>query len=591
MAALPEAPVLTSLSSLSGASRREAEAVGEDDDTPLPYGFGKFQLLIMLGTIVAGATFTLHDESFRLTAGVMDHWCQRPSKFANLSVVEWKELAIPRDVDGQYSRCTVREPPDAGDVARIVSCTSWEYDLATYGNNIVSEWNLVCDRRWIVDLARIAYSVSCMASLCVFGVAADRVGRRVVVFVAVPVVLVAGVGGGLPKDLHFFVAVRCLVSAAVSALVPPLLALAYEVSPMSKIPAYTVATWVITLLMVPPTLVVAQVVNGGWAVTQLLVMLPTALLLTLYYIIDESPAWLLVNGKVGEAERVATRAARLNGLRTGSGDLGGLQRYLQVQEVAPKEPAGPFLLCSKGLWQRTALLTFCWTALAYCYISFIFNDAIFVSVIVNVMDMLLTSCAAIAVARSIPRFGFKLLVVVSALICALASAVLAGIYTDGETVLRNSLVLLMRMAGNVTLMFFITLAINCYPVGLHCTALGTGLAFSRLGDTLAHTVPRFFQGRHAEGHLTVAAILMTLVAAATEFLPAKADWKMRRPPPRAKLTEITGEELRRELQASLAPLPKKRLRERRRSRGDKHRFSLDDQHSLHTMSRSTMRDF
>ncbi|XP_050024613.1 solute carrier family 22 member 6-like [Dermacentor andersoni] len=517
----------------------------------------------MLGTIDAGATFTLHDESFRLTAGVMDHWCQRPSKFTNLSVAEWKRLAIPQDVDGQYSHCTVREPPDAEDVARIVSCTSWEYDLDTYGNNIVSEWHLVCDRLWIVDLARIAYSVSCMASLCVFGVAADRVGLRVVVFVAVPVELLAGVGGGLPKDLHFFVAVRCLVSAAASALVPPLLALMYEVSPMIKIPAYTVATWVVTLLMVPPTLAVAQVVKGGWAITQLLVMLPTSLLLTLYYIIDESPAWLLVTPEKS------------------------------VREVAPKEPAGPFLLSSKGLWQRTALLTFWWTAPAYCYVSFIFNDDIFVSVIVNVIYMLLSTCAAILVAGCIPRFGFKLLVVASALVCAVTSAVLAGIYTDDETVLRNSLVLLMRMAGNVTLMLFITLAVNCYPVGIHCTALGTGLAWSRLGDTLAQMVPRFLQGRHAEGHLAVPAILMTLVAAATQSLPAKADWKLCRSLMHAKITftEITGEELRRELQGSLAPLPKKRLHEPRRGRGDKHLFSLDDPLSSHTMSRSTLRDF
>ncbi|KAH7932713.1 hypothetical protein HPB49_001476 [Dermacentor silvarum] len=587
MAALPEAPLHTSQTSFSAASRREAQTAGGDSDVRLPYGFGKFQLLIMLGTIVAGATFTLHDESFRLTAGVMDHWCQRPFKFANLSVAEWKQLAIPLDVDGEYSHCTVREPPNGGRAARIVSCTAWEYDLGT-------EWNLVCHRRWLVDLARLAYSASCMASLCLFGVAADRVGRRVVVFVAVPVVLVAGVGGGLPRDLHFFVAVRCLVSAAASALLPPLLALTYEVSPTSKIPAYTVATWVVTLLMVPPTLVVTQAVKGGWAVTQLLVMLPTSLLVTLYYTIDESPAWLLVNGRVEEAERVAARAARLNGLPTGSGDLFASQRYLHAREAAPKDPAGPFLLCSKRLWQRTILLTFCWTALTYCYVSFISNEAIFVSLVVNLIDMFLSTCAAIFVARFIPRFGFKLSVVTSALVSAATSAVLAAIYTDDETVLRNSLLLVMRMAGNVSLMFFITLAVNCYPVSIHCTALGAGLAFSRLGDTLAQMVPRLLRGRHAEVHLAVAAILMTLFAAATEFLPPEADWKLPRSVTHVKstvTTDHTGEELRHELQHTLVPLPKKRLHGRRSSRRDKNQLSLDEQHSTHSISRSTLRDF
>ncbi|KAL1437519.1 hypothetical protein MTO96_048900 [Rhipicephalus appendiculatus] len=547
----------------------------------------------MFGTIVAGATFTLHDESFRLTAGVMDHWCRRPAEFLNLSVAEWKEMAIPLDEDGVHSHCVVREPPDGGLLSRVVPCTSWEYDLSTYGNNIVSEWNLVCDRRWIVDLARLAYSAACIASLVVFGVAADHVGRRIIVFVAVPVVLVAGVGGSLPKDLHFFVAVRCVISAAASALLPPLLALMYEVSPMSTIPAYTVATWVITIIMVPPTLAAAQAVKGGWAATHLVVMLPTCLLVVLYYTIDESPAWLLVRGRVEEAERIATRAAKMNGLPAGRCDLSGAQRYLQEHEEKTRDDyGGAWLLCSKRLRMRTTLLMFCWTALAYCYVSFIFSDEIFVSVVVVVIDMFLTTGAAIVVARCVPRFGFKRLVVSSALVFAVMSTALSAVYTDEETILRNVLLLVIRMAGNVTLMFFITLAANCYSVGIHCTSLGAGLACSRLGDTMAQMVPRIFHGLHAEAHLAIASILMTLFAAATEFLPSESDWKRRASlvSARSAVSEATGEELRHMLQESLVPLPKAPLRAQYSGSKCEKKPHLPQEYGPYTCNRLAARD-
>ncbi|KAK8774893.1 hypothetical protein V5799_010574 [Amblyomma americanum] len=115
----------------------------------------------------------------------------------------------------------MRDSPDASYAPKVVPCTSWEFDMDKYGNNIVSQWNLVCDRRWLIDVARLVYSATCIISLPVSGVFADRVGRKTVIFITVPVVLVAGVGSSVPNDFQFFVAVRAIVSAATGALLPP----------------------------------------------------------------------------------------------------------------------------------------------------------------------------------------------------------------------------------------------------------------------------------------------------------------------------------------------------------------------------------
>lgn len=56
----------------------------------------------------------------------------------------WKLLAIPRYPNGSHSHCMVRSPPDGGTEAGLISCTVWEFDLQQYGNNVVSEYSLVC---------------------------------------------------------------------------------------------------------------------------------------------------------------------------------------------------------------------------------------------------------------------------------------------------------------------------------------------------------------------------------------------------------------------------------------------------------------
>ncbi|XP_075553605.1 solute carrier family 22 member 20-like [Dermacentor variabilis] len=258
-----------------------------------PFGTGAFQFHIIMTLSLAAGTFALHSNSFKVTATVMDHWCRRPAFFENLSAAEWMELAIPVDERGKHSHCTVRDPPGAGSAARVVGCTSWEFDLSARGHIIVSQWSLVCDRRWLIAVAWLVHSVACMASLALAGALGDYIGRRIVVFVALPAMLIAGVASSIPNDFHSSVAVRSIVSAAISALVPPLVALVYEVTPMEKMPVYSVASAALLVVASPVALFLTRFFKAGWAVVQLVMMAPACLLLAIYYTVDESPARLL----------------------------------------------------------------------------------------------------------------------------------------------------------------------------------------------------------------------------------------------------------------------------------------------------------
>ncbi|XP_037509295.1 solute carrier family 22 member 4 [Rhipicephalus sanguineus] len=286
-------------------------------ETQLPYGEGVFQLLYILSAAIVIGNYLLHSEIFLLTAGVMDHWCRRSDSFANLSVDQWKQLAIPVDendiiINGEYSHCTIREPPDGGTEARVVRCSSWEYDYTQYGDNIVSAWNLVCDRHWLIEFVRIVYAAASVIPLVAAASFVDSIGRRTALFITIPVVLMSAVASAMPNDLQFFMIVRAIVSASTSALVPPALALVSDVSTMQKFPAHIVAVSLLPFVLMPLTMFAAYLARTGWVAVQLILMIPTCLLLVLYYAVSESPIWLLATGHVKEAERVALRAAKMN---------------------------------------------------------------------------------------------------------------------------------------------------------------------------------------------------------------------------------------------------------------------------------------
>ncbi|XP_065298285.1 solute carrier family 22 member 20-like [Dermacentor albipictus] len=523
----------------------------------LPFGVGAFQWLVLFSLSVGCCVYAMHNVSFLMTAVVMDHWCQRPARFLNISVAEWKSLAIPVDENGNYSRCTMRHPPENGSSAVIIACTSWEYDMDAYGNNIVSEWNLVCGRRWLLNLAGFIYAAASAVSLPVSGALADRLGRKIVVFIAVPVVGVAGAASSLPTNFHSFVAVRTLVSASTSALIPPLISLLYEASPKEKMPFYSILPWLFSFLLVRVAFMAAVRIRGGWAVSQLVLMVPTCLLMLLYYTVDDSMEWHLAHGHAKHAKRAALRAARCNGVPWGR-CRESFARLLSSRSADTfTKKAGVWDLFSSCFRTRTFLLAYSWAAATCCYSALVFNDGVPVSHAVTATGVVASAVAVGVAALCIPRFGYIRVLSTSGLVFSATSAILTSMYNDQETLTIDVLVVAMRMAGNVAMLFLFSPGIYAYPVTLHSSGIGFGFACSRLGGILYQMAQWHPVGRRAHVLLTLAAILMALFAVAMVFLPKEANWKLKcQTVACASVAALTGDDLRRAMRETLLPLPK-----------------------------------
>ncbi|KAK8757044.1 hypothetical protein V5799_000254 [Amblyomma americanum] len=578
-------PVFDPLCPAGISATAKAPEVPTHAESELPYGNGTFQLRFLVSLTITLGTYSLHYESFRITAGVMDHWCRRPDSFANLTVLQWKQLAIPLDERGEFSRCTVREPPDADNATSVVPCTSWEYDLDQFGNNIVSEWNLVCGRRWLIEVARLVYFSTCIVSLLLFGVLADQVGRKTVVFITIPVVLISGVGSTVPNDFQFFVAVRAIVAASTSALVPPMLALFYEITPASRIPVYIIVASLSSVVMPLPLSFFTQPFRAGWVTQQFMLMVPTFLLVLLYYGIDESPAWLLAKGKAKEAERVALRAANLNkaSLQLCREMLGQQKLEAQADSKGAYENTG---LCSSHLRARIVLLAFMCTAISYAYDTFAINDGVYISGAAAAIGYILSAVACLLVVPCVIRHGFKNIVTASGLAFGTSSAILAITYSQNETMMQNCLVIFMRASGSICFTSFVSQAAGAYPIMTHSRGAAWNLAFSRIGDTLGQTSTALLEGRHTDLRLAVAAALLALFVIGAQGLPYEHDWVLQGSSTCGPQSSARcGVDVKRAMQDTLVPLPKEPVKRRDTKTSD--RVSLaPKQYSTYSIQKS-----
>nr|XP_037273204.1 uncharacterized protein LOC119165118 [Rhipicephalus microplus] len=78
------------------------------------FGHGRFQKTMLLCAQLA--TMLAYSYSFTLLfidLEPVEHWCAPPQQFATLSEQMWKDIAIPRDSNGDFKQCERYEPLDA----------------------------------------------------------------------------------------------------------------------------------------------------------------------------------------------------------------------------------------------------------------------------------------------------------------------------------------------------------------------------------------------------------------------------------------------------------------------------------------------
>ncbi|KAH6938753.1 hypothetical protein HPB50_012412 [Hyalomma asiaticum] len=487
----------------------------------VPFGDGVFQVRLLVVTVVASGIALAQGSLFRNSMRELDHWCARPPGFSNTSVAAWKALAIPRDADGNFSRCTVREPPDGGASARVVDCAAWEFNLSDHGTTVVSEWNLVCRRSWLVNVAHVVVFCANILLLPLLGMAADRAGRKTVTIVSITGLLLTLVMSSMALDFQTFVVAQAVVSV-LSKCMAVMYVLLYEVTTASRRLLYCFVAPVLPSVSVPLLLFLVDMYKLDWSLSQPVVATLALLLLASFYVIEESPVWLLATHNIEEAEKVVRRAGSVN--KVSQADCrrqfrAEVESYRREQGDLPSDDTMG-LFRSGWLRSRSFVLVFVWLVMSWAYSHHVEERG-------ATSDSYVRSATLLG---SVPMFvvvwpllehdqGVKRTIAVSTLVFAASSAIAFATPMDNPSPLHIILPVSIRLSLILPVAFLFFLTISLYPAVLRCEAALIGYACAIVGDNAGYVAFTRLFGRRQDVTLGVQSVLSALAAVAVAYLP------------------------------------------------------------------------
>ncbi|XP_063784262.1 organic cation/carnitine transporter 2-like isoform X2 [Pseudophryne corroboree] len=302
-----------------------------DEATSFLGDWGPFQLTIffLLSASIIPNGFTGLSAVF--LAATPEHRCLVPDN-GTLSLA-WRNVSIPwEERDGQQveSRCwryrleTLRTYSALGlvpgvdvnvsGIQRERCLDGWEYSRDIYHSTIVTEWDLICDNDWKGPLTTSLFFLGVLLGSFVSGQMSDRFGRKKVLFFTMAVQTGFSLVQVFSINWEMFTVLFLIVGMGqISNYVAAFILGAEILGKSVRIIFSTLGVcifYAVGYMLLP---LIAFFIRD-WRILLLSLTVPGLFCIPLWWIIPESPRWLLSQGRVNEAEDIIRRAAKKNGI-------------------------------------------------------------------------------------------------------------------------------------------------------------------------------------------------------------------------------------------------------------------------------------
>ncbi|XP_078058936.1 solute carrier family 22 member 6-A-like [Mustelus asterias] len=294
-------------------------------------GMGRFQFIYVLLLVFPVILTTSHHLLQNFVAVVPGHRCRIPpvanSSEGGLEAEEEKDFLrvfIPLDGKRRPEECQLYSTPQwhllrgngtpgNGSGYGTRACTDgWVFDHSKVKATIVSEWDLVCDRKPLKHMAQSIYMAGLMIGNILLGRLSDKYGRRTFLLLSTFLLAISGTCGAFSPSFPLFCLWRFLCGVAVSGVTVNTYSFATE-----WIPNQT-RTFLMTFLNYSYTFGQLVLVGQAYAIQnwrwlQFAASVPYFIIFLYAWWIPESARWLILNDKEDMALKQLRRVAKLNG--------------------------------------------------------------------------------------------------------------------------------------------------------------------------------------------------------------------------------------------------------------------------------------
>lgn len=459
-------------------------------------GHGVYQRRFLHCCILGASAILMQFLALRLIGRRVDHWCGQPDKLDHLSADEWKNMSIPVDADGHFSRCTVYDPPVPDDRDRTVApCDKWTYDIKDWHDSIISRFDLVCGRTYLIDLTSIVPALAYALLAPVAGFASDSIGRKPVNLACACILFVSVVGCSVAANYTFFFINRVLLIASGSAAYLMMFILLYEVTGKEQRWLYALVNTAVAGALVPPFMHILADAEPSWMVSHAVLIVPMGIYSTWCLFLDESPAWLLATWRVREAEVAIFTASKLNNMSEEKVREGLQELLAELARLKPVEGSVARVSAAEGILEtvklrRRAVAAFVsrFTASGIYFGLTITDEAS--GYLWQVVHVVLTSACYLLVIRATNKWGVRdALSVLLAATCGFTLVKATMVY-GGLDVAAAYAHAVMKVAASCTMSMVLCYAGDAFPTRIRSAGVSLSVFAGGIGSMVGISIAK-----------------------------------------------------------------------------------------------------
>ncbi|XP_028967880.1 solute carrier family 22 member 5 [Galendromus occidentalis] len=281
---------------------------------------------------------------------VPEHHCHAPISDEKASLLRTKlapsedyrealqTLFLPRDAYGKFSRCqqydidlnsaitqVVKEDKDINSstiedfVARnrwpSVRCVhGWDYDTSVYPETLASKFNVVCEDQWLVSTAQGVFFLGGVIGSVIFGWISDRWGRRPALLLSTALMTSGNLAGFFIPNYGTYMILKFIVGLSHPCVYNTAFVIATEMCGKGRRMTSTIVCDLSYATAIMLFAIVSYFVRH-WRTLIATTWTPMLLFIAYYWLVPESPQWLISQGRVDEAEVIVQKIAKVNRVR------------------------------------------------------------------------------------------------------------------------------------------------------------------------------------------------------------------------------------------------------------------------------------
>ncbi|XP_076034524.1 solute carrier family 22 member 3-like [Oratosquilla oratoria] len=291
---------------------------------------GRWHFGFILLLYIGGMPSAFLVMSYQFLGATPDYWCHvQELHDANWTTQQIIDFAIPRKVDGKLEGClhrdynyslaaslgyeAAKENLDliTNVVNGTVSCPKRDFNHTEYKSTLVTDFDLVCERRVLYSTTSSVTQIGMFFASLIVGYVTDLFGKRRIILISYMSLILSGVLQTMSPNVEMYLLFKFIESVfrMLSAITEHTLVMELcSNAQRAYISSFGGIPWSIGCMLIPA---IAYSIRE-WQYLQLIFVAPFLYTISFYWLLPESPRWLILKERYVEAVKILKTIAYWN---------------------------------------------------------------------------------------------------------------------------------------------------------------------------------------------------------------------------------------------------------------------------------------